>query len=391
MTTASEILVDALVDINALAPGQSLPANNAAVALRKLNDLIDSLSTDEDFIYCTVENIFSWVPGQFKYTVGNPVAGTFSGQVTSGLTSVVGVAIPSGLAVGASITDPSPGAGVIPTGATVTAITSLNGGAALPIAFNSPPTGSSGTLGTVWGQASGVFQITFSDGEQRAATLTVASTAVTWVGALTGTPTTAASVNPNTVTLSQAATGSLGSLTDTLTYTAPGNININRPLRINSGYTRIAASGNNNLDYWFECTMSMERYNEFGLKFNPGPWPLVLAYQPTFPLGTFWVYPNPNIAGEVHLFTDLILTDFATLTSNINLPQGYTRALKKLVALELAPSWGKSVSPQLARQAAEARAFIKRLNGSPVVTLRYDSDIVKSQQNDAGWIVHGGF
>src|ERR1700747_1296862 len=135
----------------------------------------------------------------------------------------------------------------------------------------------------------------------------------------------------------------------------------------------------------------MEHYNEFGLKFNPGPWPLVLAWQPTFPLGTFWVYPNPSTAAEVHLFTDLIFTDFTNLTQNVNFPQGYTRALKKLVALELAPSWGKSVTRELQRQAAEARAFIKRLNASPIVTLRYDSEIVRSQQNDAGWIVHGGF
>src|SRR6185437_4701691 len=75
MTTANEILIDALVDINALAPGQTLPATNAAVALRKLNDLIDSLSLDQDFIYTTVENIFPWTPNQFKYTVGNPIGG----------------------------------------------------------------------------------------------------------------------------------------------------------------------------------------------------------------------------------------------------------------------------------------------------------------------------
>jgi hypothetical protein len=388
VTTASEILLDALVDINALAPGQNLPANNAAVALRKLNDLIDSLSTDEDFVYCTVENIFSWTPGQFKYTVGNPIGGTFAGLVTSGIAAIVGVTLPSTLVVGATITDPSPGTGVIQLNTLVTSIVSVNGGNATAITFTGAPTGSAGTLTAGWGFATGIYQITFSDGEQRAATLTSASTAVTWTPALTGAPTTAASVNPNTVNLSIAPTGTLN---DTLTYTIPGNINIGRPLRINSGYTRLTASGNNNLDYWFECTMSMERYNEFGLKFNPGPWPLVLAYQPTFPLGTFWVYPNPNITGEVHLFTDLIFTEFSTLTTNVNFPQGYTRALKKLTSLELAPSWGKAISPQLARQAAEARAFIKRLNASPVVTLRYDSDIVKSQQNDAGWIVRGGF
>lgn len=317
MTTANEILVDALVDINALAPGQVLPSTNAAVALRKLNDLIDSLSTDKDFVYTTVENIFAWTPGQFKYTVGNPVGGTFSGTTVSGSPVISNVTVPTGLIAGGTITDVQT---AIPANTTVL---SFNAGA-------------------------------------------------------------------GTVTLSANATQTVSS-PETFTYTTPGNINIPRPLRIDSGYTRITAAGSNNLDYWFECTMSLERYNEFGLKFNPGPWPLVLAYQPTFPLGTFWVYPNPSIAGEVHLFTDLILSEFPLLTTNVNLPQGYARALKKLTALELAPSWGKSVTPQLQRQGAEARAFIKRLNASPIVTLRYDSEIVRSQQNDAGWIVHGGF
>jgi hypothetical protein len=321
MTTANEILVDALIDINALSPGQSLPAVNAIPALRKLNDLIDSLSTDKDFIYTTVENIgqtatnLGWTPGQFKYTIGNPVGGTFAGTLTSGSPVITGVTVPSALIVNGDLTDVQ---ALVPAGTTVLAI------------------------GT------------------------------------------------NTVTMSANALANSSSL-DTFTFTTPGNFKQPRPLRISSGYTRLAASGNNNLDYWFEVTMSMERYNEFGLKFNPGPWPLVLAYQPTFPLGTLWIYPNPSIAGEVHLFTDLILSEFPTLTTNVNLPQGYTRALKRLMSLELCPGWGKIASMELKRQAGEARKFIKRLNASPIVTLRYDSEIVRSQQNDAGWIMHGGF
>jgi len=317
LTTASEILVDALIDINALAPGQPLPANNAAVALRKLNDLVDSLSTDEGFIYTTVENIFPWVPGTFKYTVGNPVGGTFNGTLVGGSPTISGVTVPTALIANGDLTDMN---GAVPAGTTV-------------LSFNA-------VAQTVTMSANALFTVT--PAEQ-------------------------------------------------FTFTTPGMIKIPRPLRINSGYTRLSASGNNNLDYWFECTMSMERYNEFGLKFNPGPWPLLIAYQPTFPLGTIWAYPNPNIAGEVHLFTDLILSEFPLLTTNVNLPQGYTRAMKKIMALELCPSWGKSPSQELKRQASEARAFIKRLNTSPVVTLRYDSEIVRSQQTDAGWIVHGGF
>jgi hypothetical protein len=317
VTAALEIITDGLIDINALAPGQVLAPNNAAVALRKLNDLVDSLSTDKDFIYTTVENIFSWIPGTFKYTVGNPVAGTFSGTLISGSPTISGVTVPSTLVVGGTLTDTQ---GQIPSGATV-------------LAFNSV-----------------------------AQTVTMSANA-----------------------LSTVATA------EQFTYTTPGTINIPRPLRLTSGYTRINSSASNNLDYWFECTMSLERYNEFGLKFNPGPWPLVVAYQPTFPLATLWAYPNPGIAGEVHLFTDLILSEFPLINTNVNLPQGYTRALKALFALEAAPGYGKTPSAALLRRAGEARAFLKRLNASPVVTLRYDSEIVRSQQNDAGWIVHGGF
>lgn len=317
MTTANEFLTDSLYDINALSPGQALAPNNAANALRKLNDLLDSLSADQDFIYTTTENILAWTPGAYKYTVGNPVGGTFSGTLVGGSPIISGVTVPSTLLAGGDLSDTQAG---VPAGTTVL---SFNAGA-----------------NTVTMSANALFTVTPAEN---------------------------------------------------FTYTIPGLLKIARPLRINSGYTRITASGNTGLDYWFECHNAIERYNEVGYKGVSGPWPTMLTYQPTFPLGTIWIYPNPTQAGEVHLFTDLILSNFPTITTNVNLPQGYTRALKKLLSLELCPSWGKTPSAELKRQAAEARAFIKGLNASPVTTLRYDTAIVRSQQNDASWIMDGGF
>jgi hypothetical protein len=315
VTTANEFLTDSLYDISALSPGQVLAPNNAANALRKLNDLLDSLSADQDFIYTTVENILAWTPGTYKYTVGNPVGGTLSGTLVGGNAAISGVTIPANLVAGGDITDTQ---GSVPPGTTV-------------VSFGA-----------------GVVLMS----------------------------------NPANFTVNPA---------ENFTYTTPGLLKIPRPLRINSGYTRITSSGNTGLDYWFECKNAIERYNEVGFKGVSGPWPTMLTYQPTFPLGTVWIYPNPSQAGEVHLFTDLILSQFPLITTNVNLPQGYTRALKKLLALELCPSWGKTPSAELRRQAAEARAFIKGLNASPVATLRYDTAIVRSQQNDASWIMDGGF
>ena len=91
------------------------------------------------------------------------------------------------------------------------------------------------------------------------------------------------------------------------------------------------------------------------------------------------------------MYTDYILAELTSLTQQINLPQGYNRALKKLWGLELCPIFGKTPSPLLITQAKDAKMLLKNLNTDPVVTLRYDSDLVYSRHTDASFIVNGGF
>ncbi len=323
MSTGQDIVTGALLNINAFAPGQPLSPQIADQCLQVLNDLMDSLATDQAFVYTQIENIFQWTSGQYKYTVGNPQGqnpGFFLGNITGSSNLIINAAYPPELSVGASLTDLQ---GSIPTGTTVTAL--------------------------------GV----------------------------------------NSVTMSNNALFSVNGL-DNITYTVPGDITLtsgiamDRPLRLRSGYTRVTGGVANGLDYWFDVENSLDRYNEIGFKGVPGPWPYLLSYQPTYPLGTFWVYPCPSAANEVHLFTDLILSEF-TLTENVDLPQGYSRALKKLLGLELCPIFGKSPSPQLMMQAKEAKELLYDQNTSPVVPLRYDSDLVYSRHTDASWIMDGGF
>jgi hypothetical protein len=314
MATAQEIITDALIEITVLAVGQPLPGVNAAYCLRKLNDLLDSLSNDQDFIYTTSENVLTWVPGQFKYLVGNPIGGTFSGTLVSGSPTISGVTLPSNLVANGDLSDVQ---AAVPAGTTI---------------------------------------VSFGSG---------------------------------TVTMSQNAKQTVSS-PEVFTYTTPGDFKIPRPLRLQRSYTRVFANGTLGLDYWFDI-VSMERYNEILFKGITGPWPLICAYQPTFPLGTLWVYQAPGIAGELHLFTDLILSQFATLTTNYNLPQGYNLAIKTLLAFALCSPFGKTASRELMANLKNARALIKGLNAEPVVTLRYDTEIVRSQVADASWILDGGF
>lgn len=313
-TSVQDLLQGAALNINAFSPGQVMNAAIASVCMQAGNDLLDSLSTDQAFVFTQIENIVSWNPGQYVYTVGNPVGGTFLGTTTVNTNVINGVTVPSNITKNGDLTD---ALNLFPAGTTVTS----------------------------WGT--------------------------------------------NTVTVSNPASASSG-IQDTFTYTTPGDLKMPRPLRFRTGFTRITPAPASGLDYWFEF-VTLDRYNEFLLKNLPGPWPVVAVYQPTFPLGTMRVYPAPGIAGQVFFYTDLILTQFTSLTQLINLPQGYARAIKKLWALELCPIFGKTPSPQLLMQAKEAKNLLKALNASPVITLRYDSDIVSSRRTDAGWIVTGGF
>jgi hypothetical protein len=326
-STALDIITGALRNIGAQEAGEPIQPADAADALQVLNDLLDSLSTDKLFVFTANENILAWTPGQYQYTIGNPIqplpfvgnltlnsnqltaiANSASLNITFGLNSI-------GQLVGGTLTDLQ---GLLPAGTTISSINTSAG------------------------------------------TITMSANAI---ANFTG---------------------------DSFTYTTPGNFAIPRPLRVRSGYTRITASGNTGLDYWWDVC-NLDDYNEIGYKGVPGPWPYLVCYQPTFPYGTLWVYPNPQQAGQVFLWTDVILSNLTTTTQALNLPQGYSRALKKLLGMELAPEYGKAVSPELARQAWEARTFIKSLNEVPVKKLRYDSALMMGNGRDASFIYHGGF
>lgn len=315
-TSAQDLIQGATLNINAFSIGQPMAAALASTCMQVLNDLLDSLSTDQAFVYTQVENILAWNPGQYQYTVGNPVGGTFLGTTVINTAVIQGVTVPSDIKINGDLTDQL---GLFPAGTVV----------------------------------------------------------VTW------------NTSANTVTVSNNATASSG-IQDTFTYTVPGDLKMARPARFRSGFTRITTGNAAGLDYWFDF-ITLDRYNQIGYKGVPGPWPYLAAYQPNYPLGTLWVYPQPSLAGTVFLYTDLILTQFTNLTQSINLPQGYSRALKKLLGLELCPMFGKTPSPQLLIQAKEAKTLLKNQNSSPVITMNYDSDLVYSRHTDASFITDGGF
>src|SRR5277367_2357799 len=320
-TTASDIIQGAFLNINSYSPGAPLESQDATVGLNALNDLLDAYSNNEAFVYTQVETIVPWIGNQYQYSVGNPVGGTFSGNLT-GLSPIISgiTQIPANLAIGATLTDL---------------------GAAIPTGNNLVPV-----------------------------------------------PTLVSSIGSTNVIMSQNALLTPAN-PDQITYTVPGDIAMNRPLRFRSGFTRTSTSGIANLDYSLTFT-DFDNYKRELLKNVQGPWPYIAAYQPTFPYGNLYVYPAPGSSYTAHIFSDLILSEFATTATPYSLPQGYSRALKKLLALELAPNYGKTPNPLLIRQAKEAKDLLMSTNASPVPVLQFDTALARSQVNDASWSQSGG-
>lgn len=104
-TTALDLIVGALRNINALASGETPNANDANDALQVMNDLLESWSVEKLLVFASVENIMLFNPGQYIYTIGNYTGGTFTGTLVSGSPTISGVTIPADLKVGAMLAD----------------------------------------------------------------------------------------------------------------------------------------------------------------------------------------------------------------------------------------------------------------------------------------------
>jgi hypothetical protein len=236
----------------------------------------------------------------------------------------------------------------------------------------------SGTVLTVTNLASGALSagqiISSSTGT---GTLT-AGTAITSLGTATG----------------GNASGALGTYNLNLPNTITSGTVVSyapRPLKITSAFVRVVNSATGTLDYPV-AVLSYEEYQSIGIKTLPGPWPRGVYLQPTMPLAILNYWPNPS-QGEMHLFCDTVLNNFATLYDQVTLPQGYQGALHWCLAELLMPEFGKADPGQvmmITKQAAKARMMIQRINMRPQAPAFYDPALQQKARRDAGWILSGG-
>jgi hypothetical protein len=181
VTTALNLIQGALRRINSYQSGEQIAAPDEADCLDTLNDLLDSLSIDKQYVFGSNENILTWTAQKRLYSVGNPImtllgSGPFTGTLTSGSPTITAITnMPANLVAGAAA------AYVCGSGSILTDVQGL-------------------------------------------------------IPALT----TVLAIGSTTVTMSANATANSNGA-DTFSYTVPGDFPIPRPLRITHGFTRFNA------------------------------------------------------------------------------------------------------------------------------------------------------
>jgi hypothetical protein len=174
--------------------------------------------------------------------------------------------------------------------------------------------------------------------------------------------------------------------------------NYQKPLSIDSAFVRINTTSNGQpilnggLDYPV-AILALQDYEMIGLKTLNGPWPKALYYNPNEESGNLFVWPNPA-QGEMHLFANTLFSRYDSLYTEVNLPQGYSMALRWCLAERLMPMYGKANQTQIAmisQYAAQSKSTLKRTNMSPLQLSRYPDALMNSRSKDAGWILSGGF
>jgi hypothetical protein len=168
-----------------------------------------------------------------------------------------------------------------------------------------------------------------------------------------------------------------------------GDFDMPRPLRLSGAYTRLQPVGST-VDYPCE-EIDFSRYSSIGIKNQPGPWPKVMYFNTSYPLAELIFWPVPSQNAEFHLWADMVFSDFADLTTEVTLPQGYMLALQTNLALQLATEYGVDPAPSLVETARMSKKTLKALNATPTATSTYDGIMVAGNCNDAGWILTGGF
>lgn len=144
------------------------------------------------------------------------------------------------------------------------------------------------------------------------------------------------------------------------TFGLTGDINTARPVSVVNVYFR----DTNNIDYPV-TQITSDQYDSLYSKTLSTGIPEYIYIAPDYPLMSLYPWPLSS-TGTLHISSKKLITSFSGLTDTVSLPNGYERMLRYQLAVEMMAEYGVQ-NPQVMAMAADAKAYIKRVNYSPSV------------------------
>jgi hypothetical protein len=171
-----------------------------------------------------------------------------------------------------------------------------------------------------------------------------------------------------------------------------GDIDIDRPLRIEKAFVRVPGT-TNPIDFTV-VQMDNNRYQEFTIKNTLVNYPKNFYYEPTLPLANIYMYPIQSVQLEIHLSVWMQLTAFSSLIDENEIPIEYENALMYQLAIDIAPMLGKSGSVVRGTPIFDrCKEFIREIKttNQPKYVSTIDSALLGSNQGSGAFNIYRGY
>jgi hypothetical protein len=140
-----------------------------------------------------------------------------------------------------------------------------------------------------------------------------------------------------------------------------GDIDIDRPSKIEAAFFRQLSGGPLPVDYPFTILRSREDYDRISLK-TLNAFPQYLFYDSASPLGRVYPWPIPNDQYEIFITVMAPIQKFETINDPIVLPDEYKAALMWNLTLELYPLYGLPPNETVVKKAAASLKIVEQTN-----------------------------